>query len=365
MLAAVEELLSIGEFSRRCGLSHRRLRAYAADGVLVPAAVDAATGYRYYAPSQVDEARLIDALRSAGMPLAVVARVVRSRSMAELDGWAEDFEGEVAGRRDALAGARRLLAATEGTGPRPRRSDMTVMTTAARTETGRVRTTNEDAMVVRDDLVVVADGMGGTPGGDVASSLAVSVVDAAYRDRSADALGAAVRAANRAVFERAVAEPRLRGMGSTVCALAVLGQAQVVVASVGDSRALLLRDGGVVPLTDDHSVTAELVRRGDLDPAAAAAHPQRHVLTRALGVAPDVEVDLRVEELRAGDRLVVCTDGMWHDVDDDLLVRLVGVATPTAAVDALVEQALAAGGADNITVVVVDVDLDVEVMIGA
>ena len=354
MLRAVDDLVTIGEFSARCGMSQKRLRAYAAAGVLVPAAVDPANGYRYYSSNQVGDALLIDALRTAGMPLVDIGRVLKHRSPAQLDDWSRQLEDDMGGRRRALYDARELLAGANDGRVTERTATMRVHS-AARSETGRVRPTNEDVLIVGDRLAVVADGMGGAPGGEVASSLAVSVIEAAFAGRSRDELAAAVRAANRAIFERAGAEPALAGMGTTVCAVAVLDDAQLLVAAVGDSRALLLRDGRLVQLTQDHTVTADLVRRGELDAADANEHPHRGVLTRVLGAGPDVDVDVHLSDARVGDRVLVCTDGLWIEVDDDTIAELLTSLDRQSAIDALVDRAVDNGGRDNVTAVILDI----------
>ena len=223
MLRCVDDLMPIGEFSQRSGLSPKRLRSYAADGLLVPAAVDSASGYRYYSPGQFREARLIDTLREAGIPLADIAPLLRDPSCDQLDAWERRVEIDAVKRQEALDLARSCCRS------RPRRSHpstmhargreaMTKFTTVSRTDTGRVRDNNEDAVANSDHLAAVADGMGGHPGGEVASAVAVALVQAAFTGQSLDELQAAVRAANRAIWDRADGSGELEGMGTTICA---------------------------------------------------------------------------------------------------------------------------------------------------
>jgi serine/threonine protein phosphatase PrpC len=219
-----------------------------------------------------------------------------------------------------------------------------------------VRERNEDKAVCLDWLVAVADGMGGAPGGEIASSLAIAVVEAAFSGRSVDELEAAARAANAAVFERASATEQLAGMGTTLCAVGLTDDGDMAVINVGDSRAYLLRDRSLRRLTTDHTVVAELVRQGELAEAEIADHPHRGVLTRALGVSPTVEVDVALHPARAGDRVVLCTDGLCNEIIDDLILSSVESAPDlTDSANALVEQALAGGGRDNITVAVAEI----------
>ncbi len=376
----MDELISIGEFSARSGLSPKRLRSYAAAAVLIPAAVDAASGYRYYAPGQLREAALIDALRRAGLPLAEIGELLRHPSAEVLDGWAERLESDAGLRREALGQARRLLLTENLAAPRaanPARPEHPMdvvelvrsnrgpilrkgtemrLTVASRSETGHVRERNEDAVVTGAGLAGVADGMGGAPGGRVAADLAVSVLEAAFSGESADGLAAAVRAANRAIWERARAADDLDGMGTTICAVGLVG-GDLAVANVGDSRTYLARDGSLVQLTEDHSVSADLVRRGEITEAEGLAHPQRAILTRALGVGPEVDVDSTTRPVAPGDRLLLCTDGLFTEVSGaQIAATLTGGGGVQETADRLVELALAAGGRDNVSVVVAQVE---------
>lgn len=233
-------------------------------------------------------------------------------------------------------------------------------------EIGRVRETNQDRILVRDRLVrgaalyAVADGLGGHAAGGVAAELAVETLVREVRallDRGltpAEALALAVRRANADINAQA-ALPERAGMATTCTAALVAGQA-VVLAHVGDSRAYLMRGAEVRPLTVDHSVVAELVRHGTLSPAAAGDHAQRHVLTRALGIAPDVQVDVLAVPLRARDVLLLVSDGVHSAVTPDEMADIVrSTRDGTEACRMVVGLANARGGTDNASVVVVRV----------
>lgn len=361
MLHLVDDVMPIGVFSERSGLSPKRLRSYAAAGLLVPAAVDSVSGYRYYSAAQLREAKLIDTLREAGIPLADIAALLRDPSCDQLDAWATRVEVDAAHRQNALDLARRLLSmdATSFSSVSIEHSGKELLMqlrTVSRTDTGRVRDNNEDAVARSDHLAAVADGMGGHRGGEVASAAAVSLVEAAFTGRSLDELEAAVRAANRAIWDRANATAELEGMGTTICAAGLTGDGHLAVVNVGDSRAYVLRNDAFTQLTNDHSVTAELVRSGDLSELEALDHPHRGVLTRALGVGPHVELDSVAPVAVAGDRLLLCTDGLCNEVPNDELASLMAATENLQeTADALVELALSRGGRDNVAVVVAEI----------
>jgi serine/threonine protein phosphatase PrpC len=224
----------------------------------------------------------------------------------------------------------------------------------ARTDVGRVRQGNEDAFTARDPLYAVADGMGGHQGGEVASKLALERLER-VTDGQSD-LAEVVRDANRAVFSKASEDPGLRGMGTTLTAVLVQGD-RLHWAHVGDSRMYRLRDGRLDRITRDHTVVEQLVEQGRLSPREAEIHPQRSILLRALGVEEDVEVDEGDVDVRRGDRLLLCSDGLTGMVEEDQIQRILAEAKgPQAASDALVAAANDAGGQDNITALVLDVE---------
>ncbi len=193
---------------------------------------------------------------------------------------------------------------------------MATLHAIGRTDIGQLRENNEDAIVASDRLALVADGMGGHPGGEIAAEVVASVVSATFTGRSIDELEAAVRAANWSIRERATTEPGMEGMGTTVCAVGLLSTGQLAIINVGDSRAYLFRQGSLNHLTRDHSVTAELIGRGELQVKDAAQHPYHGLLTRALGVGSDVEIDRTSLAVEEGDRIVVCSDGLFNELTD-------------------------------------------------
>ena len=228
------------------------------------------------------------------------------------------------------------------------------------TDTGNVRPTNQDHLLTEGDLVAVADGMGGHRGGEVASRLAVDTMKEAFGDDpTAAGLAEAVRRANTAVWEQAQAEPELAGMGTTIAAVARVreeGSERLAIVNVGDSRAYLFKEGRLSRLTSDHSLVADLVRSGELTEEGAREHPHRNILTRAVGVGPEVEPAVAVAEPASGDRLLLCSDGLFNELADDEITSVLStVAEPESAADRLVRLAKEHGGNDNITVVVVDV----------
>jgi serine/threonine protein phosphatase PrpC len=221
-------------------------------------------------------------------------------------------------------------------------------------DVGLTRTNNEDAYLAAPPLFAVADGMGGHQAGEVASAEAIETV-ATQAGRDRDSLVAAVHAANDAVYARASANPALAGMGTTITAM-VAGADSVQIVHVGDSRAYLLREGRLRRLTQDHTVVDRLAREGKIAPDEVDRHPQRSVLERALGVAPDVDVDVQLIDVHPGDRLLLCTDGLTSMLDDgEIRAVLLAERDPQTAVQQLVDGALEAGGKDNVTVLIVDI----------
>jgi protein phosphatase len=231
------------------------------------------------------------------------------------------------------------------------------------TDVGLVRSNNQDQFLVSPGLYAVADGMGGHAAGEVASLTAIKALQAAFAasgEHSAEALESAAKAANRAVWEQARTNRGMLGMGTTLVALAVVehgdGTNALAVAHIGDSRLYLLREGALRQVTVDHSLVQELVDDGQISPAQAAVHPQRHVLTRALGVEPTVEVDLIDVTPRHGDRYLLCSDGLPREAaDEQIAAVLARFSDPSEAAKELVTLANERGGSDNITAVVVDV----------
>jgi len=233
--------------------------------------------------------------------------------------------------------------------------------TAAISDVGRRRQANEDRYALDPDLglFLVADGMGGHRVGCTASELASAAVLAAIHTLQdapaslAERLRYAVSAANREIFSVAAEQSELAGMGTTLVVL-LAGEERVSLAHVGDSRAYLVRAGGIRQLTDDHSLVAELLRRHKISEDDAREHPHRHVLTRALGVRPTVEPDLAELTPLDGDVFVLCSDGLTGHLEDGEIAKIVSAHTDLeAAARALVECANQRGGEDNITTVLV------------
>jgi PPM family protein phosphatase len=239
---------------------------------------------------------------------------------------------------------------------------MTAFAWGAATDTGRLREGNEDFLLAADGLFVVADGMGGHHGGEVASHVAVETLGDLVEDNgrlTTDALVDAVQKANDALVGRADDDPELKGMGTTLCALALVeadDRDVLAVVNVGDSRLYLLKEGELEQITEDHSLVATLERQGRLTQAEAAVHPQRNILTRALGIDSKVMVDSWEILPFVGDRYLVCSDGLFNEVDDDrIAATLRRLADPGEAARELVRLANEGGGRDNISVVVVDI----------
>lgn len=228
---------------------------------------------------------------------------------------------------------------------------------ATATHQGMARDNNEDAMFPASSgesdagaILIVADGMGGHVAGEVASRLAVNAAASVEVD-PADR----VAAGNRAIREEVAREPSLEGMGTTMTLLALDTDQTAHFAHVGDSRAYLLRDGNLSQVTDDHTVAAEYVASGQISEDEARTHPQRHMLTRTLGLTRFVNIDQIELELEVGDRILLCSDGLSEMVTDDAITNALRDGQPEEVAWALVDMANRAGGLDNITVIVVDV----------
>jgi protein phosphatase len=220
-------------------------------------------------------------------------------------------------------------------------------------------------------LWVVADGMGGAQAGEVASHMAIETLRASYQEPTVEALADAMAEANRKIHEAAGSEPQLKGMGTTAVAIALVpdepdpdhpqvsadaAAQHLLVINVGDSRAYLFRDGDLTQLTDDHSVVAELVRDGRITREEAEAHPQRNIITRVLGVYPQVTADIWPVDPVRGDRYLLCSDGLFNEVGDDQMASVLRrLGDPSEAAAELVRLANEGGGRDNITVIVLDV----------
>jgi len=235
------------------------------------------------------------------------------------------------------------------------------------TDIGLVRQYNEDNFYVFDEgadfqelgmLIAVADGMGGHNGGDVASQVAVNTVSSYYstrrKDSPLDRLISSVEQANRQIFDISQENEGFYGMGTTLTSMVLRGR-EAYIAHVGDSRAYLYRDGQMTQLTDDHSLVAQAVREGILTPEQAARHPQRSIITRALGTKDSVEVDSITIHTEPGDLMVLASDGLHGFVEDEDIQRLIEEhrEDPDTLTYELIQAALGKGGNDNVTVVTI------------
>lgn len=227
----------------------------------------------------------------------------------------------------------------------------------SRTEIGNVREHNEDSLTVLPPLFAVADGMGGHEAGEVASEITINTLnDLAPQSADAEALARAVVAANLNVIKAPSQGVGREGMGTTLTA-AILEKERLVIAQVGDSRAYLLHNGSLQQLTRDHSLMADMIEAGQLTEAEARVHPNRSVITRAIGSDPHMQPDLYELNVETGDRLLLCSDGICGMIEDHEIASIMRQApSAQSCADQLVEAALAAGGFDNATAVVVDVE---------
>lgn len=237
---------------------------------------------------------------------------------------------------------------------------MTGLRSGSATDVGRRRNINQDMILDAGEIFAVADGMGGHQGGEVASLTAIEALRDAYRrDAGSDGLEAAIAAANDAVTEKARASADLRTMGTTLAVVALVDDGDdelLAVANIGDSRIYLMRNGELTQLTDDHSLPQELKRQGQLTEAEAAVDPRRNVVTRVIGPSFGEGPDMQNLIPYAGDRIVICSDGLYNEVVDGEIAKVLRtVSDPTEAARILVDQANTNGGADNISVIVVDV----------
>ena len=222
------------------------------------------------------------------------------------------------------------------------------------THTGRQRRANEDSMYARAPLFAVADGMGGAQAGEIASKIAVETLGGGVREDAGpveERLAELIHAANERIHELSVSDERRAGMGTTMTA-ALVGEDEITLAHVGDSRAYLFRDGELTRLTRDHSLVDELVEQGKLTPEEARTHPQRSVITRAVGPEPRVKVDTQTAGAREGDVFLICSDGLTTMIDEPEIAEILTAAPVLQdAGHRLIDAANDAGGRDNITVV--------------
>ncbi|WP_374982431.1 MerR family transcriptional regulator [Streptomyces fradiae] len=365
-------LLTIGAFARVSRLSAKALRRYDELGLLRPVHVDPSSGYRYYAVDQLERARLVAWLRRIGMPLALIGAVCDLYDASDAAGAAREVraywaraEADTAARRDlasflldhlsGLPADRAPHLPAQPPGDPAEKEDTTMTTTtelairyAAVTDRGMVRESNQDAAYAGPRLLAVADGYGASGAEAGAAAIeALRPLETLPASRAGDLLNAledAVTRANEAVRG-------YDGSGTTLTAMVWTGS-RLALVHVGDSRAYLLRDGRLFRVTHDHTVVQAMVDEGRLTPEEAASHPQRALLLRALdgaeasGRAPEV----RLQEARAGDRYLLCSDGLSTVVREEVIRTVLGAApTPEDAVHHLVSRARDEGAPDNTT----------------
>lgn len=339
--------LSIGEFARASGLTAKALRLYDDLDLLRPDRVDPFTGYRWYAPAQLDRARLVARLRLIGMPLPRIHEVATAPSGAAADlvrAYWRQVEADTASRRDIVSELLVQLHLKEST--MTRTGETLTVHAAQRSGIGQ-RPTMNDAALVRPGLIAVADGFGDDQVARIALETFCRIVS------DVGPTNAAAQAAEAARARAATVEHA----GTTLTAVLVDGnQGQVV--HIGDTRAWLVRDGSVEQLTRDHTVAAALVEEGRLTEDEARSHPDRALLNRAFGGAPQwAEPDLFVVDLRPGDRLVLTADGVHAELGPDVLTRLLTRPDgPDDVAQQVVDAVEATGAPDNYLVVVADLD---------
>ncbi len=369
--AKAPELLTIGEFSRATQLSAKALRLYDELGLLCPARVDEWTGYRYYSPGQLEQARLVAWLRRLGMPLAKIKAIAGLRPAevaAEVAAYLRVSTAEFAERErlaqfliQYLSRGETAMPASASTAQAP----LAIRYYAA-SDAGRVRPANQDRGYAGPSLLAVADGCGAV--GDAASAAAIDALrpleSAALPDGvPADLLNLlsdAAAAAAASVRSLVASDAAAADSGSTLTAMYWTGS-QLAMVHIGDGRAYLLRDGGLFQLTNDHSVVQSLIDAGKLTPEEAASHPQRSLLLKALGGDPNspeaTTPDLSLHEARAGDRYLLCSDGLTTVVPVAAIRETLSEAgsSPEDVVTRLIALANEAGGPDNVTCAVADI----------
>ncbi len=398
------KLLTIGEFARAARLSPKALRLYDELGLLRPYRVDEWSGYRYYAPSQLERARLVAWLRRLGMPLAQIGAVVESppaSAAAAVAAFLRVTEADFAERQRLAQFLITYLSEGATAMPEPASSAVPAVPAvpasgvplairyAAASDIGLVRKQNQDMAYADPRLVAVADGCG--PAGDRASAAVIEALrqlESARQAASAqqpgsgqasavipadllNALSDAVSAASESVRSIVDSDPQLDGTGSTLTAMLLSGS-QLALVHIGDTRAYVFRDGGLFQITHDHTVTQSMVDAGRLTPEEAASHPQRSLLIRALGASSDAipasgapgaqasasgTPELSLLEARAGDRYLLTSDGLTNVVPVPVIRETLAAAelSPDEVVQRLITLANEAGGPDNIACALADI----------
>ncbi|MFE9852256.1 MerR family transcriptional regulator [Streptomyces sp. NPDC005576] len=354
-------LLTIGTFAKASRLSPKALRLYDELGLLPPAHVDPASGYRFYAPEQLERARLVAWLRRLGMPLARIQRVCALDAVAAAQEirvfWAQ-VEADTAARRDL---ASFLVDHLSGKDPTmsPIAEPLTIRY-AALSDRGLIRESNQDTAYAGPRLLAVADGFGSH--GAPASAAAVEALKHLQTESIPvgdllNVLGDAAEQAARTVNDATQQADSTDADGGTTLTAMLWTGSRLALVHIGDSRAHLLRDGELFQITHDHTVVQSMLDEGSLAPEEALSHPQRSLLVRALGQGADATPDVRLHDARRGDRYLLCSDGLSAVVPTGAIHRVLSESRePEEAVLALVALANGAGGPDNVSCVVADVD---------
>lgn len=352
-------LLTIGTFAKASRLSPKALRLYDELGLLSPARVDPVTGYRLYAPEQLDQARLVAWLRRLGMPLTRIQHVCGlepSEAVPEIRRFWAEVEADTAARRDLASFLVDRLSRKD-----PAMSANTAslgIRYAALSDTGLVRESNQDTAYAGSRLLAVADGFGraGAPAGAAAVAALKPLETRGFAAGDLlNVLEEAVEEVKSAVDGVAGAGPSAADSGTTLTAMLWTGS-QLALVHIGDSRVYLLREGELFQITHDHTMVQSMVDEGRITPEEAVSHPQRSLLIRALGHGAHGTPELRLHDAEEGDRYLLCSDGLSTVVETGDLLRVLTDATdPDRAVRELVALANGFGGPDNVSCVVADV----------
>ena len=353
-------LLTIGAFARASRLSPKALRLYDELGLLRPAEVDPASGYRSYDPDQLEQARLVAWLRRLGMPLTRIRMICDAEpatAAQEIAAYWAQVRAETAMRQELAAFLVDYLSGRATTMSDARTS--LGIRFAAQSDIGLARSRQEDSAYAGPRVLAVADGLGGHPGGERASAAAIEALRVLEGNGSPAgplaALGEAVQRAGADLRALAESDPALEGLGTTLTAFLWSGS-QLGLAHIGDSRAYLLRDAAMFRLTEDHTYVQSLVSEGQISAEEAATHPRRQLLVRALDGTTDPQPDLSLHAVRAGDRYLLCTDGLHTVVADaEIQAAASAPADPERVVGDLITMANSAGGPDNVACVVADI----------
>ena len=353
------ELLTIGAFAKASRLSPKALRLYDELGLLTPARVDPVTGYRLYAPEQLDQARLVAWLRRLGMPLARIRHIrtlEADSAVREIRAFWAQVEADTAARRDL---ATFLIDHLSWKDPAmsPTAKPLGIRY-AALSDTGLIRDSNQDTAYAGSRLLAVADGYGS--GGAPASAAAIDALkrletDSIPAGNLLNVLEDTVEQAKQAVHGVAETSSSPEEAGTTLTAMLWTGS-QLALVHIGDSRVYLLRDGELFQITHDHTMVQTMVDEGRLSLEEAASHPQRSLLIRALGQGTDATPDMRLHDTRQGDRYLLCSDGLSTVVPAEEIRRVLSeISDPEQAVRELIALANGSGGPDNVSCVTADV----------